>query len=189
MTNPLPGGLANWVRENFTVTAERYYPSYRHRKMIARLAQGEGPTGDMFAPGSDTNTHEQVYWRLVYTEDLDGELFILRPLAGAANVVTGLVQMGYGVVGIPFGEFPDTAQGFVSSLMAVPELVFIPARRAGRSAPYKNEELQQVIDTWRPIHEIKKGADESPAPEDDSDRDGKPIRPPSPLPSFAPEPR
>lgn len=189
LPNPLPSGLANWVRSNFKVRSERFYPSYRHRKMIEKIAKGEGVASDMFVPSSNTNTHRHIYWRFVYTEDLDGALFILRPVGGAANVATGLVQMGCGVVGIPFGRFPDTAKGFISSLLALPELLFVPARRAGRIAPYDNEELQKVIDTWQPVHERKKGADETPAPSNDDNEDDKPVRPPSPLPSFLPESR
>ncbi|GAB4162700.1 MAG: hypothetical protein Kow00107_09920 [Planctomycetota bacterium] len=148
-----PEGLAVWTRDNIPLRAERFYPSYRHRRMYEQWARGEGITDEFFVPWADEDSHEYECWRLVYTEDLRGGLTLARPLAGAGNILTGGAQTIKGVLTIPAGGAPDVLRGLYSMVIAVPELLFVPIRRAGKSAPFDPIEYQGILLYWKTRHE------------------------------------
>ena len=116
--------------------------------MFENAKNGDSTLKDFFVPTTKTNTHDLQCWRLVYTEDLRNEAFILRPLAGVGNIATGAFQTLVGIVGTPFGKMPETFKGLGSIGMALPELVFIPVRRAGKCAPIDIEEIQGILNNW-----------------------------------------
>ena len=143
-----PGKLRRWIAANMKVTGQTFYPSFRHDKMRRMSEEGKSTTGEFFVPISKSDPHHYLGWRLVYTEDLRRGAFLIRPFAGAANVVTGAVQTVYGVVALPLGKTQSIFCGIWAAGMALPELLFIPFRRAGKSAPMNTRRIREILRDW-----------------------------------------
>ncbi len=147
------GALERWTRRHFRIAAERFYPSYRHRMMHEKLAEGEGLGREFFVPLAECDSHRYRCARLVYTEDLRGPVVLLRPLAGTANVAAGAFQAVKGTLGVPFGRMPDAFRGLYAVLLALPELVGLPVRFAGRPLPLSADRAEGPPPSWRPARE------------------------------------
>lgn len=149
------GKLKKWIQNNFTVKKERFYANYRHAAMRERLSQGSDITRDFIVPFTRCDSHLYRYWRLVYTEDLMGKAALLRPVAGVGNMTAGAVQTVSGVLRTPFGKMQDVFRGIGSMVAAVPELVFIPIRRAGRPSPMRIDKVERILREWQPNKELR----------------------------------
>jgi|GEM_PF-3284535 len=145
----VPGGLERWTKKNFVVVQERYYASTRHLFMKNRKDQGEGVVNEYFVPFSKSDPHVYKSWRLIYTEDLRAALLPLRPVAGVGNVITGIVQLGSSPVLLPMGKTHCITGGLYGVTASLPECVFLPFRRAGKT-PRHPDEATRIIGNWEP---------------------------------------
>ena len=96
------------VEKSYPVLEKKVYLSRRHRKLL-----GEFSPGEYLVPLSGISPPPES-WRFIYTEDLKGAGVILRPVAGATNIVSGALQMVYGTVSAIFGK-PDFLHGFAGT--------------------------------------------------------------------------
>jgi hypothetical protein len=144
-----PGGLERWAKQNFVIVEERYYRSTRHLYMKKRKERGEGVAKELFVPLSRSDPHVYKSWRLVFTEDLRGPLLPLRPLAGAANTVTGAVQLGLSPLFLPMGKFHSLPGGLYGMSASLPECLFLAFRRAGKT-PMHPDGATRIMENWEP---------------------------------------
>ena len=161
---PTTRGLAKWIRAHLDIRCERFYPSYRHLLMFEKTSKGESVAKDLIVPLSDCDSHSYSCWRLVYTEDLDGVSFLLRPIGGACNIIAGAAQTVWGVIALPVKGFKGCLRGLASTAAAIPELVGISIRRAGKASPMSVIKLQKILDDWKPLLRQKKKKREQKAP-------------------------
>ena len=119
------------AREVYPVTEVRNHPSRRNLQLLEK-----GGLRDYFVPFSSISP-EGEQWRLVYTEDLSGVSFVLRPLAGVANLSAGVFQTLWGLPALLWGS-DDLANGAVGFLDSFPEIFFMSLRHPqGYSVPDK----------------------------------------------------
>ncbi len=152
-----PRGLERWTRKNFVVLEDRYYASTRHLFMKNQKDLGNGISGEFFVPFSASDPHAYRSWRLVYTEDLRGALVPLRPVAGAGNVITGVVQLALSPVFAPMGKLYHVPGGLYGMTASLPELVFLPYRRAGKT-PWQPDEARRIVAGWEPARNRERQA-------------------------------
>lgn len=145
----MPGGLEKWTKKNFIIVKERYYASTRHLYMKKRKDEGKSTANEYFPPFSRSDPHAYRSWRLVYTEDLRGTLLLLRPVAGVGNVITGVVQLGLSPVFLLTGKAYHIPGGLYGVTASLPECVFLPFRRAGKT-PWHPDEATRIIGSWEP---------------------------------------
>jgi hypothetical protein len=142
-----PGGLERWTKKNFVIVQERYYASTRHLYMKMLKEAGQGTVSEHFVPLSRSDPHAYRSWRLVYTEDLRGAHVLLRPLAGVGNVITGIVQLVSSPVAAPMGKLHYLPGGLYGMTSSLPECVFLPYRRAGKT-PWQPDEATRIVGSW-----------------------------------------
>jgi len=117
------------VEDTFPIIEKRVYRSRRH----SQLSEKED-ISEYFAPFSDISPYPDS-WRFFYTEDLKGIASVFRPVAGATNIISSLLQMVYGIPAALFGK-KDFISGFQGVFKSTPELLFIPVEMAeGYSIP------------------------------------------------------
>jgi hypothetical protein len=145
----VPTGLERWTKENFVIVQDRYYASTRHLHMKKRKEQGKGIAKEFFVPFSASDPHAYKSWRLIYTEDLRAVLLPLRPVAGVGNVITGVMQLVMSPVFAPMGKLHHVPGGLYGLTASLPEFIFLPYRRAGKT-PWHPDEATQIIGSWEP---------------------------------------
>ena len=127
--NFIPIVSAAAVDRTYAVTAQRTRPSYRQMR-VAALAARE-PAWRVFLRESNTLT-SSVYHRdasdsafLFFTDDT----VALRPLFGAANLVTGVAASAIGLATWPLDAGTRLRAGLRGAMFSLPELAFVNLRK------------------------------------------------------------
>lgn len=139
----IPRAFLSSVRERYEISQEEVFLSRRHT-----LLKDSGKIWEYIVPLSNISPKPD-HWRLVYTEDLKGVSFVLRPVAGVSNFGAATAQTLFGIVSLPWSK-KNISYGLGGLLKTTPEFLFYSVSRAeGRGIPEKGivgpDELKSIF--------------------------------------------